>query len=57
MIMRPLEMEDINQADVPTLDLPRLGIAPEHYGAIDTAVRELARQGLEIKVVKDSKWD
>ena len=57
MIMRPLEMEDINQADVPTLDLPRLGIAPDHYGAIDTAVRELARQGLEIKVVKDSKWD
>lgn len=52
MIMRPLEMEDINQADVPTLDLPRLGISSEHYNAIDTAVKELARQGLEIKVVK-----
>ena len=50
MILRPLEMEDINQADVPTLDLPRLGIGPEHYEAIEKAVKDLARQGLEIRV-------
>ena len=52
MIIRPLETEDINQADIPTLDLPRLGITPEHYEAIEQAVKELSRQGLEIKVIK-----
>ncbi|MCR4921575.1 MAG: sulfate adenylyltransferase subunit CysN [Bacteroidaceae bacterium] len=52
MIVRPLEMEDINQADVPTLDLPYLGIGKEHYEAIDRAVKELSQQGLEIKVIK-----
>jgi len=51
MIRRPLEMEDINQVQLPTLDLPRLGISPEHYPAIEEAVRELGRQGLEIKII------
>ena len=44
-------MEDIQEADLPTLDLPRLGIAPEHYAAIETAVKELSRQGLEIRII------
>lgn len=48
MIIRPLEMDDINKADVPTLDLKKLGIGEEHYEAIEKAVKELARQGLEI---------
>jgi len=48
MIIRPLEMEDINKADVPTLDLKKMGIGEEHYDAIEKAVKELARQGLEI---------
>ncbi len=52
MIQRPLEMDDINQADVPTLDLPKMNISPEHYEAIEAAVKELARQGLEVKVIK-----
>ncbi|MBO4839839.1 MAG: sulfate adenylyltransferase subunit CysN [Bacteroidaceae bacterium] len=52
MIIRPLEMEDINKADVPTLDLKKLGIGEECYEAIEKAVKELSRQGLEIKVVK-----
>lgn len=52
MIIRPLEMEDINKADVPTLDLNKLGIGEEHYEVIEKAVKELSRQGLEIKVVK-----
>lgn len=38
--------------ELPVLDLPKLGIAPEHYDAIDKAVKELARQGMEIKVTK-----
>lgn len=48
MIIRPLEMDDINKADVPTLDLKKLGIGEVHYEAIEKAVKELARQGLEI---------
>lgn len=52
MIIQPLEENDINQLEVPTLDLKKLGIAPEHYDAIDTAVKELSRQGLEIQIIK-----
>lgn len=52
MIVRPLEMEDINKEELPTLDLQKLGIGAEHYDAIDKAVAELSKQGLEIKVVK-----
>ena len=52
MIIRPLEMDDINKADVPMLDLNKIGIGEEHYEAIEKAVKELSRQGLEIKVIK-----
>ena len=54
MICNALEEEDINQgSDIPVLDLPRLGIAPEHYEAVEKAVKDLSRQGLEIKIVKE----
>ncbi len=52
MILSPLEGDNAYQQDIPTLDLPRLGIAPEHYDAIDRAVKDLSRQGLEVRVVK-----
>ena len=52
MIVRPLEIEDINKADVPTLNLKKLGIGKEHYGAIEKAVRELSLQGIEIRIEK-----
>ena len=52
MIISQLEEKDINQLDLPTLDLKKLDIAPEHYEAIEKAVKELSRQGLEIKIVK-----
>lgn len=52
MIICPLEMEDINKAELPTLDLKKLGIGEEHYEAIEKAVKELSRQGLEIKLIK-----
>lgn len=47
MIIRPLEGDDINQMDVPTLDLKALGVE-DHREAIEKCVRELSRQGLEI---------
>lgn len=53
MIIGPVEERDLHlQESLPTLDLPALGIGPEHYEAIDKAVAELQRQGLEIKVKK-----
>ena len=52
MILAPLDESALENDLVPTLDLPKLGITPEHYDAIETAVKDLARQGLEVKVVK-----
>ena len=52
MIEKPLAEEDLLTEDLPTLDLPKLGISPEHYEAIEKAVKELNRQGLEIRIVK-----
>ena len=52
MILAPLDESALENDIVPTLDLPRLGISPEHYEAIDKVVKELSRQGLEIKVKK-----
>ncbi len=52
MIVRPLEESETNELAVPTLDLKALGIGEEHYEAIDKAVRSLAKQGIEIKVIK-----
>lgn len=52
MIVRPLEESETNVADVPTLDLPKLGINAVHYEAIDRAVAELSKQGLEVKVIR-----
>ncbi len=52
MILEPLDESALENDLVPTLDLKKLGIGQEHYAAIDTAVKELARQGLEVRVVK-----
>ena len=53
MIIGPVPEEEMHaDAGLPVLDLPKLGIAPEHYEAIDRAVKELERQGLSIRVVK-----
>ncbi len=56
MIIAPVEERDLHRADaLPVLDLPGLGITPDHYDAIDRAVGELARQGLAVKVVKEQQ--
>lgn len=53
MIIDKVADKDLHQMEeLPVLNLPRLGIAPEHYEAIETAVKELARQGIEIKIEK-----
>ena len=52
MIVRPLEENEANEQPVPTLDLKALGIPAEHYPSIERATAELARQGLEVKIIK-----
>lgn len=53
MIIDKVEDKDMHLAeDLPVLDLPRLGIASEHYEAIEKAVAELNRQGIAVKVQK-----
>ena len=52
MILGPLDESAPGNDLLPTLDLAKLGIGPEHYKAIDAVVKELARQGLEVKVIK-----
>ena len=36
--------------DLPMLNLPKLGRAPEHYEAIEKAVKELERQGVAVRI-------
>ena len=51
MIVGPVAEEQLHSDDaLPVLDLPKLGIAPEHYDAIEKAVKDLSRQGIEVKV-------
>ncbi len=39
-------------ADLPVLNLPKLGIAPQHYEAVEKAVKELERQGIAVIIEK-----
>ena len=53
MIINRMEDKDMhNTISNPVLDLPKLGIAPEHYEAIEKAVKELSRQGIAIDIKK-----
>lgn len=51
MIIDRVEDKDMHQSmQLPVLDLPKLGIAPEHYEAVDKAIKALAQQGIAIEV-------
>lgn len=52
MIIGSTATEDVEQEDLPELNLPKLGIVPEHYDAIEKAVKDLSRQGIAIHVIK-----
>jgi len=53
MISAPLTESDMRGAEaIPVLNLTKLGIAPEHHDAIRTAVKDLSRQGINVKVVE-----
>ena len=53
MIINQVADKDMhNQMVLPVLDLPKLGIATEHYEAVEKAVKELSRQGIDIEIRK-----
>lgn len=53
MVLNQLTDKEVHtDASLPVLDLPRLGIGPEHYEAIGRAVKELSRQGIAIELRK-----
>ena len=53
MIAAPVEENELHADEaLPTIDLKALGIAPEHYEAIEKAVKALEKQGLAIVVKK-----
>lgn len=53
MIIDRVEVKDMAADDVPVLNLSKLGIAPEHYEAIEKAVKELERQGIAVHLIKN----
>ena len=53
MIIAPIDGKDVESERLPELNLPKLGIAPEHYEAIEKAVKDLERQGLAIEIIKE----
>ncbi len=53
MIIDRVEMKDMSDTeDIPVLDMAKLGIAPEHYEAVEKAVKELERQGFAVRLIK-----
>ena len=50
MIIDKVEMKDMQEFDLPEIQLSKLGIAPEHFEAIEKVVKELERQGLTVKL-------
>ena len=53
MIIDRVEDKDMHTTmELPVLNLPKLGIAPEHYDAVEKAVKELARQGIAVEIKK-----
>lgn len=53
MIIDRVEKKDMTATDdVPVLNLPKLGIAPGHYEAIEKAVKALEQQGVQVRIEK-----
>lgn len=52
MIIDRVEMKNLATDDTPVLNLPKLGIAPEQYEAVEKAVKELERQGFAVRIVR-----
>ncbi len=53
MIIDRVEAKDMLHATgIPLLDLPKLGIGPAHYEAVEKIAKELGRQGIAVRIEK-----
>lgn len=52
MIIDKVEMKDMQEFEVPEINLTKLGISSEHYDAIVKVCKELDKQGIAIKLIK-----
>ena len=53
MIINKLESTEAKaESGVITLNLPELGIAPEHYPAVERVCKEIGKQGVELRIIK-----
>ena len=51
MIIDRVDSKGMVTEELPELNLPKLGIAPEHYEAVERACKDLERQGVAVKIV------
>ena len=52
MIIDKVEMKEMQEFEVPEINLTRLGISPEHHEAVKKVVNELNRQGIAVKLTE-----
>lgn len=52
MIIDKVEMKDMQEFEIPEINLPKLGISSEHYDAIEKVCKELDKQGIAIKLIR-----
>lgn len=50
MIIDKAEMKDMQELEIPEINLQKLGIGEEHFKAIEKVIQELNRQGIAIKI-------
>lgn len=52
MIIDKVEMKDMQEFEIPEINLSKLGIGKEHFEAIKKVIGELDKQGISIKVTE-----
>ena len=52
MIIDKVEMKEMQEFEIPEINLTRLGISPEHHEAVKKVVNELNRQGIAVKLTE-----
>ena len=55
MILNPVDDNQLaleNESSVITLNLPEMGITPEHYEAVEKVCKEIKSRGIELRIIK-----
>lgn len=52
MIIDKVEMKEMQEFEIPEINLTRLGFSPEHHEAVKKVVNELNRQGIAVKLTE-----